>query len=264
MTKFKELAESVGIDADKVNDFEQALTEMVNKEIEEKLAESKAEMETKYNADLAKKAAEYKKLAEEKAQIEYADKAEKLQEWHEYVIAEELKQVDEQLKVAEEVRNVRLGLQKIVEGMNEAGMPLTQVFEAAVVAEISALQESIEAYDAITNTLEKDAKAYQRAFLVSEATVGLTSVQKDAVIKQADVIDESLSADEFKSVLDIIIADKKGIAESKKADDEDDADKDADKKAKGVNEGVAVLDDTRFVGKGIDESFDIDRLTTFR
>lgn len=225
----KELLESLGI-TDEAQ--QEAFTMAVNSYVTESQADYKKSLEEKNAVELAKKLESLQKK-NEKTLKESLDKAveettAQLVEYHESELARQLSEVSEQLKVAQDVRNVRSGMMKVMEGLKEAGIETSQLLESVVADEIKALQESIAEKDKLLEESQRATKTAYRAFLVSEATRGMADSQRDSVVDIMEQIDESYTSDQFKKMLDLVIMEKKLVKEDD--DDKDDADKDAEDK----------------------------------
>nr|DAW04161.1 MAG TPA: hypothetical protein [Caudoviricetes sp.] len=243
----KELLESLGItDAAQ----QEAFTSAVDSYVTESQAEYKKSLDEKNAVELAKKLESLQKK-NEKTLKESVDKAveettAQLVEYHESELARQLAEVSEQLKVAQDVRNVRSGMMKVMEGLKEAGIETSQLLESVVADEIKALQESLTEKDNLLEESQKATKAAYRAFLVSEATRSMADSQRDSVVDIMAQIDESYSSDQFKKMLDLVIMEKKLVKE----DDEDKAD--ADDKAGDDKASEDKADDKE--DKKVDES----------
>lgn len=228
----KELLESLGItDAAQ----QEAFTSAVDSYVTESQAEYKKSLDEKNAVELAKKLESLQKK-NEKTFKESLDKAveettAQLVEYHESELARQLAEVSEQLKVAQDVRNVRSGMMKVMEGLKEAGIETSQLLESVVADEIKALQESLAEKDNLLEESQKATKAAYRAFLVSEATRSMADSQRDSVVDIMAQIDESYSSDQFKKMLDLVIMEKKLVKEDDDEDKADDADKAGDDKA---------------------------------
>lgn len=244
----KELLESLGItDAAQ----QEAFTSAVDSYVTESQAEYKKSLDEKNAVELAKKLESLQKK-NEKTLKESVDKAveettAQLVEYHESELARQLAEVSEQLKVAQDVRNVRSGMMKVMEGLKEAGIETSQLLESVVADEIKALQESLAEKDNLLEESQKATKAAYRAFLVSEATRSMADSQRDSVVDIMAQIDESYSSDQFKKMLDLVIMEKKLVKE----DDDDKAD--ADDKA-GDDKASDKADDKKEGAKEVDES----------
>lgn len=228
----KELLENLGI-ADEAQ--QEAFTSAVDSYVTESQAEYKKSLDEKNAVELAKKLESLQKK-NEKTFKESLDKAveettAQLVEYHESELARQLAEVSEQLKVAQDVRNVRSGMMKVMEGLKEAGIETSQLLESVVADEIKALQESLAEKDNLLEESQKATKAAYRAFLVSEATRSMADSQRDSVVDIMAQIDESYSSDQFKKMLDLVIMEKKLVKEDDDEDKADDADKAGDDKA---------------------------------
>ena len=228
----KELLESLGI-TDEAQ--QEAFTSAVDSYVTESQAEYKKSLDEKNAVELAKKLESLQKK-NEKTFKESLDKAveetiAQLVEYHESELARQLAEVSEQLKVAQDVRNVRSGMMKVMEGLKEAGIETSQLLESVVADEIKALQEILAEKDNLLEESQKATKAAYRAFLVSEATRSMADSQRDSVVDIMAQIDESYSSDQFKKMLDLVIMEKKLVKEDDDEDKADDADKAGDDKA---------------------------------
>nr|DAI10722.1 MAG TPA: hypothetical protein [Caudoviricetes sp.] len=244
----KELLESLGI-TDEAQ--QEAFTSAVDSYVTESQAEYKKSLDEKNAVELAKKLESLQKK-NEKTLKESVDKAveettAQLVEYHESELARQLTEVSEQLKVAQDVRNVRSGMMKVMEGLKEAGIETSQLLESVVADEIKALQESLAEKDNLLEESQKATKAAYRAFLVSEATRSMADSQRDSVVDIMAQIDESYTSDQFKKMLDLVIMEKKLVKE----EDEDKAD--ADDKA-GDDKASDKADDKKEGAKEVDES----------
>lgn len=245
----KELLESLGI-TDEAQ--QEAFTTAVNSYVTESQAEYKKTLEEKNAVELAKKLESLQKK-NDKTLKESLDKAveettAQLVEYHESELARQLSEVSEQLKVAQDVRNVRSGMMKVMEGLKEAGIETSQLLESVVADEIKALQESIAEKDKLLSESQSATKSAYRAFLVSEATRGMADSQRDSVVDIMEQIDESYTSDQFKKMLDLVIMEKKLVKEDDDKNDADkgDEDKDSENKAddkedKKVDESLKTL-----------------------
>lgn len=246
----KELLESLGI-TDEAQ--QEAFTTAVNSYVTESQADYKKSLEEKNAVELAKKLESLQKK-NEKTLKESLDKAveettAQLVEYHESELARQLSEVSEQLKVAQDVRNVRSGMMKVMEGLKEAGIETSQLLESVVADEIKALQESIAEKDKLLEESQRATKTAYRAFLVSEATRGMADSQRDSVVDIMEQIDESYTSDQFKKMLDLVIMEKKLVkedddkdaSEDKDAEGKDSEDKAADKEDKKVDESLKSL-----------------------
>lgn len=228
----KELLENLGITDESQ---QEAFTSAVDSYVTESQAEYKKSLDEKNAVELAKKLESLQKK-NEKTFKESLDKAveettAQLVEYHESELARQLAEVSEQLKVAQDVRNVRSGMMKVMEGLKEAGIETSQLLESVVADEIKALQESLAEKDNLLEESQKATKAAYRAFLVSEATRSMADSQRDSVVDIMAQIDESYSSDQFKKMLDLVIMEKKLVKEDDDEDKADDADKAGDDKA---------------------------------
>ena len=233
-----------GVDTKQLaKDFENA----VNEAVEAGKASYQAELENQYDLKLAESLVQLQESAEQKAQTQLEEHKKELEEYHNHVLQTELAAVDNQLKVAADVRSVRSGLEKIMEGMKEAGIDLSQIHESAVASQIAQLEEQVALGEAVSAVQEYEIKRFQRAFIVSEATRGLTDVARDAVVKSADALDESIETPRFKQLVDILVADKplaeataKTVTKESDDDAEDDEEtSDKSKKKDDIQESIA-------------------------
>lgn len=241
----KEILEAAGVE----NSAEVAtqIEETLSHQIEDKIKE----LDEQYDVRLAEASVKMQEKAEEMAKEKLAEESQALKEWHTYVIEQELAEVDNNLKVAADVKRVRSGMEKMLEGIKEASVDITQVFENVCAAEVLEMQDKINSLEIALVESKRKAKAFQRAFIVSESTRTLTDVTRDAIVSAADAIDESIEAEKFTSLVKLIIETKQAEDKLKENDDDSEADDEADgddeeeavnekgKKKKATNESFA-------------------------
>lgn len=232
---FKELLEKAGVENS------QDVADQISTAIQEAVQAKQKEMEDTFQVKLAEALVRVEEAAEAKKQAELEQEKTSLLEWHTFVIQQELAEVDNSLKVAAEVKKVRSGLEKVMEGMKEAGLNITQVFESAVASEVIAMQDQVQALEEALAEANNRTKAFQRAFVVAEATRGMKDTKRDAVIDSADKIDESIEISRFKSLVELIKESKEmeDKVKDKEVDEEDDDEDEKDGKKKKVEEGYS-------------------------
>lgn len=227
----KEILEAAGVE-----NFDEVATqieEALSHQIEDKIKE----LDEQYDVRLAEVSVKMQDKAEEMAKEKLAEESQALKEWHTYVIEQELAEVENNLKVAADVKRVRSGMEKMLEGIKEAGVDITQVFENVCAAEVLEMQDKINSLEIALVESKRKAKAFQRAFIVSEATRSLTDVTRDAIVSAADAIDESIEAEKFTSLVKLIIETKQAEDKLKENDDaEADDEVDGDDEEEAVNE----------------------------
>lgn len=201
----EQLLESIGVENAK--EVAKQLDEHINGRIQQ--------IEDEYEVKLAESATRLQEEAEKVAKEELEEHKENLLLWHKAILNQELTECNNQLKIAAEIRTIRSGMEKILEGMKEVGIDTTQMFENVAASEVVALQDEIAALKEEINQKEYHTNALQRAFIVSESTRDMTDVERDKIIASADAIDESIEPERFKKLIESIISVKKATSAEK-------------------------------------------------
>lgn len=180
--------------------------EVLAQSLEEHIQTRLDDLEMKYEHQLVESISSASELSEETLDEQLVEHKEKLQEWHQSVLEQELAQVDNQLKVAADIRKVRAGLEKIVEGLQQCGVSTTQLYETTLTAELALVNDQVSVLQEELMIANDEAQAYNRAFIVSEATKGLTMMERDEVIKSADSINECYDINQFREIIESVAA----------------------------------------------------------
>lgn len=192
----EQLLESIGVENSKE----------VAKQLEEHINGRIQNIEDEYEVKLAEAATRLQEEAEKVAKEELEEHKENLLLWHKAILNQELTECNNQLKIAAEIRTIRNGMEKILEGMKEIGIDTTQMFENVAASEVVSLQDEIEILKESINQKEHQLTAFQRAFIVSESTRNMTDVERDKIVASADAIDESIEPERFKKLIENIIS----------------------------------------------------------
>nr|DAJ82779.1 MAG TPA: Selenoprotein S (SelS) [Caudoviricetes sp.] len=232
------------------------LAESIKPQIDEAINAARSELQEQYDLKLAETVTTQQELAESKAEEKLKALEEELIQWHEQTLTEEVAQVSNQLQVAQEIRTIRAGMEKVVEGLRDIGIDATQLMESAAAAEVVQLQEEVATLRNELELSDYETKKFQRAFVVSEATRTLSDFTRERVINAANNLSEEIELPRFSALVEAIVT-QEFLNEGRnlKEDDEDNADNDSssddsmkddeplnekDKKKKKVNESYGI------------------------
>lgn len=218
MSEIKTLLESIGLEDDKAKE----LVESIESHLATKVDEIKTRLEEENQLAIAKKLEALASQSEIKLHEELETEKNNLKEYHEYVIAEELAKVQNELKIVEDVKQVRNGLNKVLEGLKEAGLENSQIFENVAAHQIEEVNEKLTESNVKLEEAMYQAKRYQRAFVVSEETRDLSLADRDYVISVADSLDEDVDIERFTKMVGLLVEEKKLTNKVKKEDDDND------------------------------------------
>lgn len=234
------------------------LAESIKAQVDEAISEAKTELQEQYDLKLAETVTVQQELAETKAAEKLKTLEEELIQWHEQTLTEEVAQVNNELQVAQEIRTIRAGMEKVVEGLRDIGIDATQLMESAAAAEVLQLQEEVATLRNELELSDYETKRFQRAFVVSEATRSLSDFTRERVINAANSLSEEIELPRFSALVEAIVT-QEFLNEGRniKEDDDDSGDNDSDNSDDKGSDGDEPLNEKGKKKKKVDESYGI-------